>query len=93
MRILRDLSPETKIIIESAGEERDRPLFLLASFLFFVPLALMSKASPADPHLRDRSGPGRGPDDEDPEPVRRGPRRPGCLAWCGLTPWRAGTGA
>jgi DNA-binding NarL/FixJ family response regulator len=45
MRILRDLSPETKIIIESTDEERNRLLFLLASFAFFEPLALMSKAS------------------------------------------------
>ena len=47
MRILRDLSPETKIVIESTDEERNRLLFLLASFAFFEPLALMSKASPA----------------------------------------------
>ena len=33
MRILRDLSPETKIVIESTDEERNRLLFLLASFL------------------------------------------------------------
>jgi DNA-binding NarL/FixJ family response regulator len=45
MRILQDLSPETKIIIESTDEERNRLLFLLASFAFFEPLALMSKAS------------------------------------------------
>ena len=47
MRILRDLSPETKIVIESTDEERNRLLFLLASFSFFEPLALMSKAAPA----------------------------------------------
>jgi DNA-binding NarL/FixJ family response regulator len=45
MRILQDLSPETKIIIESTDEERNRLLFLLASFAFFEPLAMMSKAS------------------------------------------------
>ncbi len=45
MRILQDLSPETRIIIESTDEERNRLLFLLASFAFFEPLALMSKAS------------------------------------------------
>jgi DNA-binding NarL/FixJ family response regulator len=45
MRILKDLSPKTKIIIESTDEERNRLLFLLASFAFFEPLALMSKAS------------------------------------------------
>lgn len=45
MRILHDLSPETKIVIESTDEERNRLLFLLASFAFFEPLALMSKAS------------------------------------------------
>jgi DNA-binding NarL/FixJ family response regulator len=45
MRILQDLSPETKIIIESTDEERNRLLFLLASFAFFGPLAMMSKAS------------------------------------------------
>ena len=47
MRILRDLSPGTKIVIESTDEERNRLLFLLASFAFFEPLALMSKACPA----------------------------------------------
>ena len=45
MRILQELSPETKIVIESTDEERNRLLFLLASFAFFEPLALMSKAS------------------------------------------------
>ena len=45
MRILQDLSPQTKIVIESTDEERNRLLFLLASFAFFEPLALMSKAS------------------------------------------------
>ena len=45
MRILQDLSPETKIVIESTDEERNRLLFLLASFAFFEPLALMAKAS------------------------------------------------
>jgi len=47
MRILSDLSPDTKIVIESTDEERNRLLFLLASFSFFEPLALMSKAAPA----------------------------------------------
>jgi len=45
MRILQELSPETKIVIESTDEERNRLLFLLASFGFFEPLGLMSKAS------------------------------------------------
>jgi DNA-binding NarL/FixJ family response regulator len=45
MRILRDLSPETKIVIESTDEERNRLLFLLASFAFFEPVALLSKAA------------------------------------------------
>jgi CheY-like chemotaxis protein len=45
MRILQELSPETKIVIESTDEERNRLLFLLASFAFFEPLGLMSKAS------------------------------------------------
>lgn len=45
MSILQELSPETKIVIESTDEERNRLLFLLASFAFFQPLALMSKAS------------------------------------------------
>jgi CheY-like chemotaxis protein len=45
MRILQDLSPDTKIVIESTDEERNRLLFLLASFAFFEPLGLMSKAS------------------------------------------------
>jgi CheY-like chemotaxis protein len=45
MRILGELSPKTKIVIESTDEERNRLLFLLASFAFFKPLALMSKAS------------------------------------------------
>jgi len=66
MRILRQLSPETKIIIESTDEERDRLLFLLASFAFFQPLALMSKAASTE-EMRalidavgrgDRAGPG-----------------------------------
>jgi DNA-binding NarL/FixJ family response regulator len=48
MRILTELSPETKIVIESTDEERNRLLFLLASFAFFEPLALLSKASPAE---------------------------------------------
>jgi len=48
MRILQDLSPETKIVIESTDEERNRLLFLLASFTFFEPLALLSKAAPAE---------------------------------------------
>ena len=48
MRILHDLSPDTKIVIESTDEERNRLLFLLASFVFFEPLALLSKASPAE---------------------------------------------
>jgi len=43
MRILRAESPETRIVIESTDEERNRLLFLLASFSFFEPLALMSK--------------------------------------------------
>ena len=47
MSILRGLSPDTKIVIESTDEERNRLLFLLASFSFFEPLALMSKAAPA----------------------------------------------
>ena len=38
MRILQELSPETKIVIESTDEERNRLLFLLASFAFFEPL-------------------------------------------------------
>ncbi len=45
MRILQDLSPATKIVIESTDEERNRLLFLLASFAFFEPLGLLSKAS------------------------------------------------
>ncbi len=48
MRILRDLSPDTRIVIESTDEERNRLLFLLASFTFFEPLALLSKAAPAE---------------------------------------------
>jgi DNA-binding NarL/FixJ family response regulator len=66
MRILADLSPETKIVIESTDEERNRLLFLLASFAFFEPLALLSKASPAEAMRAlidavargDRTGPG-----------------------------------
>src|ERR1700685_4035418 len=45
VRILQDLSPDTKIVIESTDEERNRLLFLLAAFAFFEPLGLMSKAS------------------------------------------------
>jgi DNA-binding NarL/FixJ family response regulator len=48
MRILQDLSPDTKIVIESTDEERNRLLFLLASFAFFEPLGLMSKASSSE---------------------------------------------
>jgi CheY-like chemotaxis protein len=66
MQILAELSPETKIVIESTDEERNRLLFLLASFAFFEPLALLSKASPAEAMRAlidavdrgDRSGPG-----------------------------------
>jgi len=92
MRILRDLSPETKIVIESTDEERNRLLFLLASFLFFEPLALMSKASPAQ-EMRalidavdrgDTAGPGfAGPDagrgGQDASPVQRLIRSTGLL--------------
>ena len=45
MRILAEQSPGTAIVIESTDEERNRLLFLLASFAFFTPVALMSKAS------------------------------------------------
>ena len=45
MRILRELSPDTKLVIESTDEERNRLLFLLASFAFFEPLALLSKSA------------------------------------------------
>jgi DNA-binding NarL/FixJ family response regulator len=45
MRILAELSPDTAIVIESTDEERNRLLFLLASFAFFAPVALLSKAS------------------------------------------------
>jgi DNA-binding NarL/FixJ family response regulator len=48
MRILNELSPDTKIVIESTDEERNRLLFLLASFAFFEPLGLMSKASSSE---------------------------------------------
>jgi CheY-like chemotaxis protein len=71
MSILRDLSPDTRIVIESTDEERNRLLFLLASFSFFEPLALMSKAAPAQAmralidavDLGELTGPGfAGPD-------------------------------
>ncbi len=45
MRILAELSPDTAIVIGSTDEERNRLLFLLASFAFFTPVAVMSKAS------------------------------------------------
>lgn len=45
MRILAGQSPDTAIVIESTDEERNRLLFLLASFAFFRPVALLSKAS------------------------------------------------
>ncbi len=45
MRLLRELSPDTRLVIESTDEERNRLLFLLASFAFFEPLALLSKAA------------------------------------------------
>jgi DNA-binding NarL/FixJ family response regulator len=92
MRILRDLSPETKIVIESTDEERNRLLFLLASFLFFEPLALMSKASPPEEmralidavYRGDTTGPGfagsdAGRDGKDASPVQRLIRNTGCL--------------
>jgi DNA-binding NarL/FixJ family response regulator len=92
MRILRDLSPETKIVIESTDEERNRLLFLLASFLFFEPLALMSKASPPE-QMRalidavdrgDTTGPGfaepdSGRGEKNASPVQRLIRNTGCL--------------
>jgi hypothetical protein len=43
--VLAELSPDTAIVIESTDEERNRLLFLLASFAFFTPVALLSKAS------------------------------------------------
>jgi len=92
MRILRDLSPETKIVIESTDEERNRLLFLLASFLFFEPLALMSKASPAqemramidavgrgDTTGPGFAGPGAGRGGRDASPVQRLIRNTGLL--------------
>jgi DNA-binding NarL/FixJ family response regulator len=45
MRMLAEQSPGTAIVIESTDEERNRLLFLLASFAFFTPVALLSKAS------------------------------------------------
>jgi CheY-like chemotaxis protein len=92
MRILAELSPETKIVIESTDEERNRLLFLLASFVFFEPLALLSKASPAEAvralidavDRGDRSGPGFAAPDGGTEPgplspVNRLVRNKGCL--------------
>jgi CheY-like chemotaxis protein len=92
MRILRDLSPETKIVIESTDEERNRLLFLLASFSFFEPLALLSKASPAEAiralidavDRGETTGPGfaapAGGAEPDPaSPVGRLIRNTGCL--------------
>jgi DNA-binding NarL/FixJ family response regulator len=92
MRILHDLSPETKIVIESTDEERNRLLFLLASFAFFEPLALMSKASTSE-EMRalidavaqgNLAGPGfAGPADAAdpgrPSTVQRLVRNKGCL--------------
>ena len=78
MRILSELSPRTKIVIESTDEERNRLLFLLASFAFFEPLALLSKASAAEAMRAlidavdrgDRSGPGfAAPDGGGPGPL------------------------
>src|SRR5215469_1547942 len=43
MRILRDSSPGTKVIVRSADEE-NRLLHLLAAFSFFEPLAFESKS-------------------------------------------------
>jgi CheY-like chemotaxis protein len=92
MRILTELSPETKIVIESTDEERNRLLFLLASFAFFEPLALLSKASPAEAvralidavDRGDRTGPGFAAPDggfgpRPPTPVDRLVRNKGCL--------------
>jgi CheY-like chemotaxis protein len=92
MRILRDLSPQTQLVIESTDEERNRLLFLLASFLFFEPVALMSKASPAEemralidavdrgdptgPLFAGSDGGRRG---KEASPVRRLIRNTGCL--------------
>ena len=92
MRILRDLSPETKIVIESTDEERNRLLFLLASFAFFRPLGLMSKTFSTE-EMRavidaidrgDNAGPGFAAADGAPgqrglTPVQRLVRNSGCL--------------
>jgi CheY-like chemotaxis protein len=92
MRILAELSPETKIVIESTDEERNRLLFLLASFVFFEPMALLSKASPAEAvralidavDRGDGSGPGFAAPDGGTgpaplSPVNRLVRNKGCL--------------
>jgi len=92
MRILRDLSPETRIVIESTDEERNRLLFLLASFSFFEPLALLSKAAPAEAirALIDAvgrgeltgpgfAGPGGSQDQQSTSPVQRLIRNTGYL--------------
>jgi hypothetical protein len=92
MRILAELSPETKIVIESTDEERNRLLFLLASFAFFEPVALLSKAAPAEAMRAlidavdrgDRSGPGFAAPDGGagpgpPSPVDRLVRNKDCL--------------
>jgi CheY-like chemotaxis protein len=89
MRILHEQSPETRIVIESTDEERNRLLFLLASFAFFEPLALLSKASSSeemraliDAVARDEltgpwfAGPGGS---RDASPVQRLVRNSGCL--------------
>ena len=92
MSILHDLSPETKIVIESTDEERNRLLFLLASFAFFEPVALMSKASSTE-EMRalidavargDLTGPGFAradgrADQRNASPVQRLIRNSGCL--------------
>jgi DNA-binding NarL/FixJ family response regulator len=92
MRILQGLSPDTKIVIESTDEERNRLLFLLASFAFFEPLALMSKAS-SSAEMRavidaidrgETTGPGFAAPDGAPgqhgvSPVQRLIRNKGCL--------------
>jgi len=92
MSIMHDLSPETKIVIESTDEERNRLLFLLASFAFFEPLALMSKASSSE-EMRalidavargDLTGPGFAEtgspaDQRNPSPVQRLIHNKACL--------------
>jgi CheY-like chemotaxis protein len=63
LRILRDQSPATATVVNSAKEEQNRLLFLLAAFRFFDPLTAVSKSisGPAIRELADTAARGEVP--------------------------------